>query len=181
MKRQQNLLIAAGVLFALVMITRLVPMAWNYYQSGQDDIALLEERLDRYRTLVLESDLWMERELLKAAEIGDLESWIFEGANPSLTGSSVQRALRQAMEQSNVRVMETSVARYSYIGNWLMVTQEMNFSLDQPQILPFLTALQELRPRLHVVAFTINRNRRQFTGSITVAGFSRARTMESLP
>lgn len=174
-KRQQNLIVAAGILFAVVVLVRVVPMAWDYYQRGQDQIALLEDRLERYRNLVLETELWMERETLKAAEIADLEGWVFEGANPNLTGSSVQRLLRQAMEQANVRVMETNVPRYSYIEDWLMVSQEMNFSLDQQQILPFLNTLQQLRPRLHVVALTINRNRRQFTGTITVAGFSRAR------
>jgi hypothetical protein len=54
------------------------------------------------------------------------------------------------------------------------VSQQMDFSVDQASILPFLNALQESRPRLHVSAFKVDRNRRQFTGSITVVGFGRA-------
>jgi hypothetical protein len=175
MKRKQKLMMLAGVLLVLVVVVRVLPGLYAHYQRGQEEIALLEERVERYRNLILDSDLWLERAELKAAEIGDLQDWVFEGANPNLTGSSVQRLLRQAMEQANLRVMETSVARYTYIEDWLMVSQDMNFALDQNQILPFLNALQQIRPRLYVTAFSVTRNRRQFTGSITVAGFSRAR------
>jgi hypothetical protein len=174
MKRnEKQLLLLAGALFALVLVVRVVPMIYNYYQQGQEDIALLQERVERYTELILSSGNWMERKTLKEAEIADLQSWIFEGANPNLISSSVQRSLRQAMEQAKVTIRETSVARYSYVGDWLMVSQDMNFTIDQQNILPFLTALQNSRPRLHVTAFNVTRNRRQYTGSITVAGFGR--------
>ncbi len=54
-----------------------------------------------------------------------------------------------------------------------MVSQEMDFVIDQEKILPFLDKLEQSRPRLHVTEFSINRNRRQFLGSITVTGFSK--------
>jgi hypothetical protein len=173
-KRTQNLAVLAGIMFVLLLAVRIVPMLYNYYQRGQEDIALLQERRDRYEQLIIDVDRWKENEILKQAEIADLESWIFEGANPSLVGSSVQRSLRQAVEKANVSIREMSVAEYNYVDNWLMVSQKMDFSVDQANILPFLNALQELRPRLHVSAFTVTRNRRQYTGSITVVGFSRA-------
>jgi hypothetical protein len=173
-KRTQNLALLAGIMFVLLLTLRIVPMLYNYYQQGKEDIALLQERRDRYEQLIIDVDRWQENETLKQAEIADLESWIFAGANPNLVGSSVQRSLRQAVEQSNVAIREMSVAEYNYIDNWLMVSQQMDFSVDQASILPFLTALQALRPRLHVSAFSLTRNRRQYTGTITVVGFSRA-------
>ncbi len=173
-RRTQNLAILAGIIFVLLLTLRIVPMLYNYYQQGKEDIALLQERRDRYEQLITDVDRWQENEMLKQAEIADLESWIFAGANPNLVGSSVQRSLRQAVEQSNVAIREMSVAEYHDIDNWLMVSQQMDFSLDQASILPFLIALQELRPRLHVSAFSLTRNRRQYTGTITVVGFSRA-------
>ena len=124
--------------------------------------------------MIIDVERWKENETLKQAEIADLESWIFEGTSPNLIGSSVQRSLRQAVEQSSVAIREMNVAEYNYIDDWLMVSQQMDFSVDQANILPFLNALQELRPRLHVSAFSLTRNRRQYTGSITVVGFSRA-------
>ncbi len=173
-KRTQNLVTLAGIIFVLLLAVRIIPMLYNYYQRGQDDIALLQERRDRYEQLIIDVDRWKENEILKQAEIADMESWVFPGANPNLASSSVQRSLRQAVEQTNVSIREMSVAEYNYIDDWLMVSQEMDFSIDQANILPFLNALQELRPRLHVSAFTLTRNRRQYTGTITVVGFSRA-------
>ncbi len=173
-KRTQNLVILLGILFALVLAVRIVPMLYNYYQQGKEDIALLQERRARSEQLIIDVERWKENEILKRAEIADLESWIFEGTNPNLVGSSVQRSLRQAVEKANVSIREMSVAEYNYIDNWLMVSQQMDFSVDQAGILPFLNSLQELRPRLHVSAFSVTRNRRQYTGTITVVGFSRA-------
>lgn len=173
--KERKLLLLLGLLFAAVLVVRLLPMAYGYYRQGRDDIALLEERVDRLETLIQEQDQWSERETLKQAELADLEGWIFPGGNnPNLVSSSMQRTLRQAVDQAGVSVRETRVAEYSYVGeNWLMVTQEMSFTLDQPQILPFLNALQQIRPRLHVAAFNVARTRRQFSGNITVVGFSR--------
>jgi hypothetical protein len=173
-KRTQNLAVLAGAIFVLLLAVRIIPMLYHYYQQGRDDIALLQERRDRYEQLIIDVDRWKANETLKQAEIADMESWVFPGATPNLVGSNVQRSLRQAVEQTHVAIREMSVAEYNYIDNWLMVSQEMDFSIDQANILPFLNALQELRPRLHVSAFSITRNRRQYTGSITVVGFSRA-------
>jgi hypothetical protein len=172
---ERKLLMLLGVLFAAVLVVRLLPMAYGYYRQGREDIALLEERVDRLQTLVQEQDVWSERETLKQAEMADLQGWIFPGGNnPNLVASSMQRILRQAVEQAGVIQREMRVAEYSYVGeNWLMVSQEMSFTLDQPQILPFLNTLQQLRPKLHVAAFSVARTRRQFSGNITVVGFSR--------
>lgn len=170
---EKKLLLLLGVMFALVLMVRVVPMIVGYYQSGREDIALLQERVERYQNLVTDTDEWKERAALKQAEIAEYENWVFQGSNPSLVGSSVQRSLRQAVSQAHVDVREMSVARYSYVEDWLMVSQDMSFIVEQQNILPFLQALNELRPRLHVAAFSVTHNRRQYTGNITVVGFSR--------
>jgi General secretion pathway protein M. len=171
--RERQLVLFAGILFALVLILRVVPALVGYYQQGREDIALLEERIARYQALAAATAEWQERAQLKNIEVSELQSWIFQGSDANLIGNSVQRSLRAAVERSNLGIREMSVARYNYVGDWLMVTQDMNFTLNQEDILPFLNALQELRPRLFVQSFTITRNRRQYTGSITVTAFGR--------
>jgi hypothetical protein len=172
---ERKLLLLFGVLAAAVLVVRVLPLAYGYYRAGRDDIALLEERITRYETLIEEQEAWQERETLKRAEISDLESWAFPGGNPNLVGSSLQRFLRQAADQAGIAVRETRVAEYSYVGEWLKVSQEMSFTLEESQILPFLNAIQQLRPRLHVEAFNLSTSsRRGFSGTITVVGFSRA-------
>lgn len=171
---EKQLLILAGGLFLLVLVVRIIPMLTETYRQSQEDIALLEERIARFRNLIEETDEWMAREELKRAEVAEYESWVFEGSNPNLVGNSVQRALRQVVDRSGINIREMSVARFNYVDDWLQVSQEMNFTLDQDDILPFLDALREVRPRLHVVDFSVTRNRRQYTGSLTVVGFSHA-------
>lgn len=170
---ERKLLLLFGILAALVIVVRLVPLAYGYYREGRNEIAQLEERVDRFRTLIDEQGEWQERELLKQAELTELEAGIFQGSNANLIGSSVQRALRQAADQAGIAVRETRVAQYRYVGEWLMVSQEVSFTLEQSQILPFLNAIEALRPRLHVAAFNVTRTRRGFSGNITVVGFAR--------
>jgi len=175
---ERKLLLLFAVLAAAVLVVRVLPLAYNYYRDGRNEIAQLEERVERFRTLIEEQEQWQEREQLKRAELTDLESWIFPGTNPNLVASHLQRLLGQAADQAGVAVRETRVAEYSYVGDWLMVSQEVSFALEQSQILPFLNALQQLRPRLHIAAFDVARNRRGFTGNITVVGFARGMEAE---
>lgn len=170
---ERKLLLLFGILAALVIVVRVVPLVYGYYREGRNEIAQLEERVERLQALIDEQDEWQERELLKQAELAELEGAIFQGANANLIGSSVQRALQQAAAQAGIAVRETRVAQFRYVGDWLMVSQEVSFTLEQSQILPFLNAIEALRPRLHVAAFNVTRTRRGFSGNITVVGFSR--------
>lgn len=173
-RSEKNLLLIAGLLFALLLVVRVVPLVTGYYRQGREEIALLEERRARLQALTAATREWQERARLKQAEVADLASWVFPGNDPNLVSSSVQRALRQVVEGSNVSLRETGVARYSRVGQWLRVEQDADFSLGQEAMLPFLAALEAQRPRLQVAAFSLNRNRRQYTGSLTVVGFARS-------
>lgn len=172
--QEKKLLLLLAALGVLVLVVRVVPLLTGYYQRGQEDIALLQERIARYEQLIADTALWQEREALKQAEVAEYATWVFQGDNPSLVGPSVQRSLRQAAEKSGITVREMSVARFSRVDDWLLVTQDMDFILEQHNILPFLNTLAEQRPRLFVTAFTVAHNRRQFTGNLTVTSFSRA-------
>jgi len=172
--QEKKLLLLFGVLAVLVLVVRVVPLLVDYYRQGQEDIALLQERVQRYEQLIADTELWKERELLKQAEVAEFATWVLQGDNPSLIGPSVQRSLRQAVEQSGISVREMSVARFARSGDWLVVSQDLSFILEQDNILPFLDTLAAQRPRLFITAFTVAQNRRQFSGSLTVTGFSRA-------
>lgn len=175
MKRsEKRLLIVFGVMAALVFFVRLLPLALDYYQQGRDDIARLQKRAANYRSLIVDTAQWQQREQLKNAEVKDLESWVFPGTDPNLVSSSMQRSVRQLFAENSVELRQAGVPRYSYVGKWLVVEQDMEFSLSQSAILPVLRAIDAARPRLHVAAFKINRNRRAYSGNVTVVGFARA-------
>jgi len=171
--QEKKLLLLLGVLAVVFLVVRVVPLLGDYYRQGQDDIALLQERVQRYEQLIADTEVWKERELLKQVEVAEYANWVFQGDNPSLIGPSVQRSLRQAVEQSGISVREMSVARFARSDEWLVVSQDLSFTLDQDKILPLLNTLAAQRPRLFVTAFTVAQNRRQFTGSLTVTAFSR--------
>lgn len=172
--QEKKLLLLLGALALVVLVVRVVPMLGAYYRQGQEDIALLQERVARYQQLLADTKVWNERELLKQAEVAEFATWVFQGDNPSVVGPSVQRSLRQAVEQSGITVREMSVAKFARSGDWLLVSQDLSLILEQDKILPFLNTLVAQRPRLFITAFSVAQNRRQFTGSLTVTGFSRA-------
>jgi hypothetical protein len=171
--KEKKLLLLLGALGVLVLLVRVVPMVTGYYERGREDIALLQERVQHYQQLIDDTALWQERAALKQAQVAEYAGWVFQGNNPSLLGPAVQRSLRQTAEQSGITVREMSVARFARVDDWLLVTQDMDILLEQDNILPFLTALANQRPRLFVTAFTVAQNRRQFTGNLTVTAFSR--------
>lgn len=174
MKSNEKKLIALlGVLVLLVIIVRGVPFLRDSYQEDLDEIEFLEQRIQRLRTLVEEAPFIKDEEALKREEMAGLESWVFTGQDPNLIGSSVQRQLRQVVEEAGVSPRSYTTPRYSQAEGWLVVSQEMDFVIEQETMLAFLELLENSRPKLHVTEFSINRNRRQFLGSITVTGFSK--------
>lgn len=172
-ENEKKLSLILATLFLLVVVIQVIPLLRTYYLDGQENIALLQDRLERYQQLIEDTEQWQEREALKRIESADYEHWVFEGSDSRLLATSVQRSLRQAVDQSGIAVREMSVARYSYVGDWLMVTQDMNVILEQEKILPFLSALNALTPKIFVTAFSVTRSRRQFTGTISVVGFGK--------
>ena len=137
------------------------------------EIEFLEQRIQRLRYLVEEAPFIKDEEALKREEIAALQNWVFTGQDPNLIGSSVQRQLNQAVNEADLVVRQYSTPRFAETEGWLMVIQEMDFVIEQENIIEFLMLLENSAPKLHITEFNINRNRRQYTGSITVTGFSK--------
>lgn len=163
----------AVVLFLAVIIVRVIPLLRDTYSEGLEEIAFMEQQIDRLRMLVEEAPFIKDEEALKKVEMATLEDWLFTGQDASLIGTSVQQQLRQAVDEAGISPRGYDTPRIGEMDGWLVVTQEMQFTINQEDILPFIEMLENSRPRLHVTEFSINRNRRQFTGSITVTGFSK--------
>lgn len=170
---EKKLVIMAGLLFLVVVIVRVIPLLQASYKDGKEEIEFLEQRIDRLRMLVEEAPFIKDREAAREEEVAALEALAFTETDPNLIGNSVQRQLRQTVEQAGVSPRSYDPPRVAQLEGWLMVTQEMDFIIEQQNILKFLDLLEKSRPRLHVTEFSINRNRRQYTGSITVTGFSK--------
>ena len=174
MKSNEKKLVAlAGLLFLVVLVVRIVPVMKESYNDGLEEIDFMEQRIQRLRYLIEEAPFIVDEEALKRQEFAAMEAWVFTGQDPNLIGSSVQRQLRQAVDGADLIVRQYSTPRFAETEGWLVVTQEMDFVIEQENILEFLRLIEEARPKLHITEFNINRNRRQYTGSITVTGFSK--------
>ncbi len=174
MKNNDKKLVAvAAILFLLVVIVRVIPLLKESYNEDLQEIEFLEQRIARMRSLMEEAPFIKDDEAARREEVAALASWTFTGQDPNLIGTSVQRQLRQAVEEAGVLPRSYNTPRIAEAEGWLLITQEMDFVIEQNAILQFLDLLENSRPRLHVTEFTINRNRRQYTGSITVTGFSK--------
>ena len=174
MKNNEKTLIGFAVgLFLVVLVVRGIPWLRESYSESLEEIEFTQQQIDRLGMLVEEAPFIQDEEAAKKEEVAALESWVFTGEDPNLIGSGVQRQLRQAVEEAGVIARSYNTPRFAEIEGWLMVTQEMDFVIEQEKILPFLELLKNSEPKLHITEFSINRNRRQFTGSITVTGFSK--------
>lgn len=172
-KNERKLLILAGILFAAVLVVRIVPVVGAYYDSQREEIVQLEDRIDRYRDMIANTGRWIEQERTLREQVAQYEDWVFSSASPSLVGTVVQRELRSIASEAGLQVRETPPPSSTSLDGWVVWQQEMSFIIDQDRILTFLDLLEQSRPRLFVTEFQVTRSRRTYTGSLTVTGFSR--------
>ena len=174
MKSNEKKLVGLALLLLLALITvRVVPSLKTSYEDGLKEIELLEQQIARLQFMVEEFFIIQDREASRREDVAVLESLMFTGQEPNLIGSGVQRQLRQAVDEAGLLVRQYSTPRFIEIDGWLLVVQEMDFVIEQEKILQFLNLLENSSPKLHITEFNISRNRRQYTGSITVTGFSK--------
>ena len=174
MKSNEKKLVGLALLLLLALITvRVVPSLKTSYEDGLKEIELLEQQIARLQFMFEEFFIIQDREASRREDVAVLESLMFTGQDPNLIGSGVQRQLRQAVDEAGLLVRQYSTPRFIEIDGWLLVVQEMDFVIEQEKILQFLNLLENSSPKLHITEFNISRNRRQYTGSITVTGFSK--------
>jgi len=174
MKSNEKKLVGLALfIFLALFIVRFVPSLKTSYEDGLKEIELLEQQIARLQFMVEEFFIIQDREASRREDVAELESLMFTGQDPNLIGSSVQRQLRQAVDEGGLLVRQYSTPRFIEIDGWLLVVQEMDFVIEQEKILQFLNLLENSSPKLHITEFNINRNRRQYTGSIAVTGFSK--------
>ena len=167
-----KLLILAGIMLAATIALKVMPSIMSSYALLASDKESLAQELSYYRNLVeQETELKARVEEARSSLTG-IEDSVFRIPR-NLLGSEVQAIIRNVSGRTGVEVREMRVADIEAFEDWLKVSQELSFSIEQNRILPFLTALRESRPRLYVRELTITRSRQQFIGSMTVEAFSR--------
>ena len=134
--------------------------------------------ITREERLVEDSLEWRQRRIDVQVQLAEVQSQIFSGDTIPLIEAAIQRDLSQHARDSGLTVSSTRLAERLQSDEWLLISQEMSFrTADAGNTIIFLERLENSMPRLRVMDFSLNRNRNQYNGSITVVGFARDATL----
>ena len=173
-QREQKILLVAALVALLMVISYGAPALRSAHQQRAATIEQIQTDLARERRLIEDSDMWRERRASVEQQRPQLDTLIFpESATPLLT-AAMQRQIRQYASQAGVTITSTRLAEAQESDGWIKVEQALSFTLtDQNASLVFLDLLESSEPYLGITRFTMRRARNQFSGELTVVGFSR--------
>jgi len=173
--RERNILILAGAVAVVFVVTTIFPAIRAEYQARQETIEDVLLDIEREQRLISNTLTWRERRVEVEQRAQDLAQQIFSGDTIPLVEADIQGDLSQYARNSGINVSSTRLAERLETDGWLMISQEMSFrTSDAGNTIGFLENLENSSPRLFVTDFAINRTRNQYSGSITVVGFARS-------
>lgn len=173
-KRERNILILAGLVAVVFIISSAAPAVGAFYQQRNNAIEDLNLAIERERRLFDETIAWRDRRTEVELVLQDFEAQIFSGETIPIIEANIQGALRQFARDSQMSVVSDRLAERLEAEEWIMVRQEMSFrTTSQANTISFLQRLDESAPRLWVTNFSIDQTRNQYSGSITAVGFAR--------
>ena len=178
--REKNILILAGLVALIFLVTNLSPRITGLYNERQNNVENIQLEIARELRLIGEVDSWRERRVSVEESQALFESQIFNGDTIPVVEANIQRELSLKARESGIAVNSTRLAESIASDSWFMISQEMSFRTnDASNTVTFLQKLRESEPRLRVTEFSINRSRNQYNGSITVVGFSRSAALSA--
>ncbi len=173
-RRETRIVYAAVAVAVLLLVVRGLPVVTGIYAERQASIELIRDDMARELALSENTELWRQRREEIEARLGSLDAQVFHGGTLPLLTANIQRMVRQYATETGVTINSTRLAESRETDGWLLVEQELSFTMDnQSNTLGFLRRLEESTPWLGVSSFTMRRSRNLYTGSITVVGFSR--------
>ncbi len=172
-RREKNIMKVAALVATLFIISQGVPGLRQYYSEGQRDISQLRDAIARETRLIEETDRWLSRQEELETIRPTMANLVFSGNNAPLIAAAIQRQVREVASEYGINITANRLAEAEQGAGWLRVNQGLSFSLtDQNALLPFFEALEAGAPYLGVSAFSLRRTRNQYTGEMTVVGFS---------
>lgn len=173
--REKRILVLALIVGVVLLLANGVPAFMSWYQARSDAIAALQIDIEREQRLIADADVWVQRREDAEQSIRELEASLFNAGSVALLTAGIQRQVRQIAAESSLNITSANLAQSRNKDNWILVEQTLSFNTDdQNNVLMFLQRLQDTRPVLKVVGFSMRRNRNLYAGEITVVGFSQS-------
>ncbi len=172
--REKGILGLALLVAFVFFITRGLPLLQDAYSARAESIDSVLLDSEREKRLLASEDSWTQKRQETEANLAAAEAGLFRGTTAATVEASIQRVLTQYAANAGITVNSTRLAERMRAGNWTLISQELSFQTnDASATVQFLNLIEQSVPRLKVSAFTLDRSRNQFSGSITVAGFAR--------
>lgn len=162
------LLIFLGYILPFVI----APALYNLYQAQFQSIESLEEGIQRYEKLRTRADelTRLHTDLIKQRD--EVNNSLLVGESKEIVGARMQGNLKQLIQTSGINLKSTEKAEFLRTGDWVFVTQAINFEANPNSLINFLQAIKNAKEKLVVVSLNIRSNVNQLEGTIKITGFS---------
>lgn len=173
-QRERRILALAGLVAIVFLLVNVGPAVQNAYQEREERIRTLRQDIDREQRLAENEARWLEQSDGIASNRSRLREYVFTENTAPLISARMQALVREHANAAGVEINATRLAESLQSGDWLLVEQTVSFTMDdQNATLDFLRRLNESQPWLGVSRFSMRSNRNQYSGELTVSGFSR--------
>jgi uncharacterized iron-regulated membrane protein len=173
--REKLILRLALLLAILMLLVNGIPAVTSYYRVQVMQIETLRADIEREQRLIDDAALWQQRRESAEEQVRTLGNSLFTGGSVALLTAAIQRQVRQIAAETGLTINSANLAETQQSGDWIVVEQAMSFSTsDQNNTLLFMQRLAQTQPQLKVTRFSMRPGRNQYSGDLTVVGFSRS-------
>lgn len=172
--RERGILALAFLVGAVFFVTRGLPLVTDAYAARAESIDSVLLDIERERRLLNSEASWEQKRRETEAKLAAAEAGLFRGTTAATVEASIQRELSQYAASAGITVNSTRLAERLPAGEWTLISQELSFeTTDAAATVRFLKLIEQSVPKLKVSAFSLDRSRNQFSGSLTAVGFAR--------
>ena len=176
-QREKRLLRIALIIFiGYVLPFKVYPIALNFYQDQMQTFEDLHREIDRSQRLFEKTQYWREQHAATVQErdqvFTSLLGYNEENLTQELIGGRIQGLLKKLARNSNIVFKSHNLPEYQRTGDWLLITQTMQFEASSKTLIDFLKALQNAKEKLIVTNLSIRSTRNKLVGTIKISAFS---------
>jgi len=173
--REKNFLKLAGLIFVVYFLPfQIAPALSQFYHSHLEDIEQTKQNIHRYRQLNTQTQDWKDKHAQVTQHLQQTENALLQGDSRETVTARMQRLAREIALNAGVRVIKMEVPELNATGDWLLVTQVIEFEANSEQIMSVLTGLRDHLLFLPVTMLEVRISRgTMLHGSLKIIGFSR--------
>ena len=174
--REQRLIRFMFLIFLGYMLPfEIAPRTYQFIQEEQQTIDSLRTKIAQAKELERKTEVWRtDYEKLKAER-----DTIYAKLLPyephetkELVSVKMQEILRKLAQQSGVVYKTMGNTEFATTGDWVVITQPMQFGADSKTLFQFLQAIAKAPQAFTIAGLTVQGGGRSLEGTIRLTGFT---------